>query len=309
MEASPELALDLMREYIPVLAIVGVGLDRRRGGDRADLGLIAALARERQTTQIIALCQAEDRELAARAVTAGAGDVLELPVAGETAQFLFAQAVRLAQLAMPSPGQRPAGSAADSIPAVLGDSAAIVALRQHILRVAPTEASVVLTGESGSGKEVVARALHAASRRSHRAFVAINCAAIPETLLESELFGYERGAFTGALKQTPGRIELAHRGTLFLDEIGDLPMALQAKLLRFLQERVIERLGGRTEIPLDVRIICATHRELTQLIASGRFREDLYYRLAEISLISTLTVERPPTGSTSPSCTARNSLT
>jgi two-component system NtrC family response regulator len=143
---------------------------------------------------------------------------------------------------------------------------------------------VLLLGESGTGKELLARALHDLSPRRNERFVAINCAAIPENLLESELFGYEKGAFTGAAKQTLGRIETANGGTLMLDEIGDLPMALQAKLLRFLQERVIERVGGRAEIPVDVRIVCATHQDLKALITEGRFREDLYYRLAEIVL-------------------------
>jgi two-component system NtrC family response regulator len=141
---------------------------------------------------------------------------------------------------------------------------------------------VMILGESGTGKELFARALHELSPRAAGRFVAINCAAIPENLLESELFGYEKGAFTGAAKTTPGRIETANGGTLMLDEIGDLPMPLQAKLLRFLQERVIERVGGRSEIPVDVRIVCATHQDLKALIAEGRFREDLYYRLAEI---------------------------
>jgi two-component system NtrC family response regulator len=140
----------------------------------------------------------------------------------------------------------------------------------------------MLLGESGTGKEVLARGVHESSPRKKERFVAINCAAIPDNLLESELFGYEKGAFTGAAKTTPGKIETAHGGTLFLDEIGDLPLSLQSKLLRFLQERVIERLGGRQEIPVDVRIVCATHQDLTALIADGRFREDLYYRLAEI---------------------------
>ena len=157
-----------------------------------------------------------------------------------------------------------------------------------IEKVAPTSATVLILGESGTGKELLARALHDLSPRRGERFVAINCAAIPETLLESELFGYEKGAFTGAVKQTLGKIELARGGTLFLDEIGDLPMALQAKLLRFLQERVIERVGGRQEIPVDVRIVCATHQSLKARIAEGRFREDLYYRLAEI------VVEIPP---------------
>jgi two-component system NtrC family response regulator len=151
-----------------------------------------------------------------------------------------------------------------------------------IEKVASTNATVMLLGESGTGKELLARGVHSLSARREGRFVAINCAAIPENLLESELFGYERGAFTGAAKQTPGKIELAHRGTLFLDEIGDLPAALQAKILRFLQDRIIERLGGRQEIPVDVRVVCATHQDLRAMIAQGRFREDLYYRLAEI---------------------------
>ncbi len=151
-----------------------------------------------------------------------------------------------------------------------------------IEKVAPTSATVMILGESGTGKELLARALHEQSPRAGNRFVAINCAAIPENLLESELFGYEKGAFTGATRQTQGKIEVAHGGTLFLDEIGDLPMSLQAKLLRFLQERVIERVGGRHEIPVDVRIICATHQTLKDYIQQGRFREDLYYRLAEI---------------------------
>jgi two-component system NtrC family response regulator len=140
----------------------------------------------------------------------------------------------------------------------------------------------MLLGESGTGKEVLARALHNLSPRAAQRFMAINCAAIPENLLESELFGYEKGAFTGAAKQTKGKVELAHGGTFFLDEVGDLPMALQAKLLRFLQERVIERIGGHEEIAVDVRIVCATHQNLRELAAAGRFREDLYYRLSEI---------------------------
>jgi two-component system NtrC family response regulator len=151
-------------------------------------------------------------------------------------------------------------------------------------KVAPTDVTTLILGESGTGKELIARALHNLSPRANEKFLAINCAAIPETLLESELFGYEKGAFTGANKQTLGKIEYAHQGTFFLDEVGDLPMALQAKMLRFLQERVIERVGGREEIPVDVRIVCATHQDLQKLIEAGRFREDLYYRISEISI-------------------------
>jgi two-component system NtrC family response regulator len=152
---------------------------------------------------------------------------------------------------------------------------------RQVERVAATKASVMLLGASGTGKELLARGLHQASGRQG-AFVAINCAAIPENLLESELFGHEKGAFTGAVKTTEGKIEQAHGGTLFLDEVGDIPLALQVKLLRFLQERVIERIGGRRAIAVDTRIVCATHQNLESMMGEGRFREDLWYRLAEI---------------------------
>ena len=152
-------------------------------------------------------------------------------------------------------------------------------------KIAPTSASVLILGESGTGKELLARAVHAESNRHDGRFVAINCAAIPEQLLESELFGHEKGAFTGAAKQTIGKVELADGGTLFLDEIGDMPLPLQAKLLRFLQDRVIERVGGREEIRVDVRIVCATNQDLSAIIASQRFRQDLYYRIGEISIV------------------------
>jgi two-component system NtrC family response regulator len=149
-------------------------------------------------------------------------------------------------------------------------------------KIAPTSVTVLLLGESGTGKELVARALHELSPRTEKPFVAINCAAIPENLLESELFGHEKGAFTGAHKQVAGKIELANHGTLFLDEIGDMPVPLQAKLLRFLQQRSFERIGGRTEIAVDVRIVCATNRKPEELMKTGQFREDLYYRLSEM---------------------------
>ena len=164
----------------------------------------------------------------------------------------------------------------------------MVKICQVVEKVAPSDVSVLLLGESGTGKELLARALHELGPRSAKRFIAINCAAIPENLLESELFGYERGAFTGAVKQTKGKIELADGGTLFLDEIGDLPLSLQVKLLRFLQERVLERIGGRQEIPVNVRVVCATHQDLSELIQKGSFREDLYYRL------SGLVVNIPP---------------
>jgi two-component system NtrC family response regulator len=160
----------------------------------------------------------------------------------------------------------------------------MVRVCRTVEKVAPSNASILLLGDSGTGKELCARSLHDLSPRASGRFIAINCAAIPENLLESELFGYEKGAFTGAVKQTPGKIEYASGGTLFLDEVGDLPMSLQAKLLRFLQERVVERVGGREEISVDVRVVCATHQDLQEKIRSGTFREDLYYRISEIAI-------------------------
>jgi two-component system, NtrC family, response regulator len=162
-----------------------------------------------------------------------------------------------------------------------------------IERVANADVSVMLLGASGTGKELLARAVHQSSGRAKKEFIAINCAAIPENLLEAELFGHEKGAFTGAIKTTPGKIEMAHGGTLFLDEVGDIPLPLQVKLLRFLQERVIERIGGRATIAVDTRIVCATHQHLETMIADGRFREDLYYRLAEIVVNIPSLAERP----------------
>src|SRR5512135_1636911 len=162
---------------------------------------------------------------------------------------------------------------------LIGQGAAMQQVAELARRVAPANASVVITGESGTGKEVVARAIHALSPRKDRPFVALNCSAIPATLIESELFGYERGAFTGADQRRPGNFELAHNGTLFLDEIGELPLELQAKFLRVLEERKFRRLGGRVEVEVDVRVICATNRDLKEEIRRGRFREDLYFRL------------------------------
>jgi two-component system NtrC family response regulator len=167
---------------------------------------------------------------------------------------------------------------------VVACSPEMVKVCRTIEKVAPSNATILILGDSGTGKELCARSLHSLSPRAGNRFIAINCAAIPENLLESELFGYEKGAFTGAIKQTPGKIEYANSGTLFLDEVGDLPMPLQAKLLRFLQERIVERIGGREEIPVDVRVVCATHQDLQEKIRIGTFREDLYYRISEISV-------------------------
>src|SRR5690349_3557520 len=232
-------------------------------------------------TKVIVLTGQNDRAHALKAVELGAYDFFAKPFEPELLGLTIARAYRLYDLQQENLRLQLMRQP-DALDGVLTRDPELLRICRTIEKVAGIGATVMLLGESGTGKELLARGLHALSPRSTERFVAINCAAIPENLLESELFGYEKGAFTGAAKTTPGKIELADRGTLMLDEIGDLPLTLQGKLLRFLQERVIERIGGRKEIPVDVRIVCATHRDLKELIKEGRFREDLFYRLAEI---------------------------
>jgi transcriptional regulator with PAS, ATPase and Fis domain len=178
-------------------------------------------------------------------------------------------------------------------PMIIGEAASMKQLSVAVHRAATTDATVLIEGESGTGKELFARAVHALSGRSNGPFVAINCAAIPDTLLEAELFGYERGAFTGATQRKPGKFELANRGTLFLDEIGELPLALQGKILRALQEKTFDRLGGTSSIKVDVRVVAATNRQLKQAVATRRFREDLYFRLSVFPITVPPLRERP----------------
>ena len=213
----------------------------------------------------------------------GAFDFLAKPFEPEVLNISVERAFRMHALQAENRRLR-AMALPDGLSKLITRDPGMLGICRTIEKVANANVTVLLLGESGTGKEVLARGLHQQSQRKDSKFVAINCAAIPENLLESELFGYEKGAFTGAAKTTPGKIETAHNGTLMLDEIGDLPLPLQAKLLRFLQERVIERVGGRQEIAVNVRIVCATHQNLRQLIEEGRFREDLYYRLAEIEV-------------------------
>jgi two-component system NtrC family response regulator len=238
-------------------------------------------------TKVIVLTGQNDRANALKAIALGAYDFCEKPFEPTLLGLMLERAFRVHDLQEENRRLQ----AAQHSPAMAGlvtRDPGMQKICRTIEKIAPTSATLLIIGESGTGKELLARALHDLSPRKNNRFVAINCAAIPETLLESELFGYEKGAFTGAAKQTIGKFETAQGGTLFLDEIGDLPLALQVKLLRFLQERVIERIGGRQEIPIDVRVVCATHQNLKDLTAAGKFREDLYYRLAEI------VVEVPP---------------
>ncbi len=236
--------------------------------------------------KVIVLSGQSDRANAVKAVELGAYDFLAKPLEADLLNMTIERALRVHDLQSEVVRLRTMAPS-EALAGLITRDPQMLRICRTVEKVAPSSATVLLLGESGTGKEVLAQGVHACSRRGGK-FVAINCAAIPENLLESELFGYEKGAFTGAAKTTVGRIETADGGTLFLDEIGDLPASLQAKLLRFLQERTIERLGGRSVRPVDVRIVCATHQDLPALIKQGRFREDLYYRLAEI------VVEIPP---------------
>src|SRR5579863_6633756 len=235
-------------------------------------------------TKIIAMTEHDARGLAVQAVGLGAADFYHKPLDAGVLSIVVRRALRIRELEEENWRLRER-TGAMALEGILGVSDAMRSLCRAIEKVAPTNATVLLLGESGTGKELLARAVHRLSGRSHQQFVAINCAAIPDTLLESELFGYEKGAFTGAAKRTPGKLEAANGGTLFLDEIGEMPIALQAKMLRVLQERVVERIGARTPIPLDLRIICATNRNLDALLASGAFRDDLFYRISEVDIL------------------------
>jgi two-component system NtrC family response regulator len=278
-----ESALAQMRRHEPAVVTMDLGLPPQPDDPIEGFRLIEEALALAPEAKIVVLTGQNDRANALKAIALGAYDFYAKPFEPETLGLTIERAYRFYELQQENRRLMEAGGGA-ALNGVLTRDPEMQRLCRMTEKVAATDATVLLLGESGTGKELFARALHERSPRGANRLVAINCAAIPENLLESELFGYEKGAFTGAAKQTPGKIEAAHRGTLFLDEIGDLPAALQAKLLRFLQQRVIERVGGREEIPVDVRIVCATHQNLKDLIAQGRFREDLYYRLAEIVL-------------------------
>ncbi|WP_284615924.1 PEP-CTERM-box response regulator transcription factor [Aquabacterium humicola] len=281
-----ESALVQVRRHQPAVVTMDLGLPPDPDSTSEGFALLQQLLEIDPNVKVIVLTGQNDQANALRAVALGAYDFFAKPFEPELLGLTIDRAYRLAELQGEN-RRLQALQQPDALSGLVTRDPEMLKVCRLIDRVASSDVTVLLLGESGTGKEVLAQGLHQASKRQGR-FVAINCAAIPETLLESELFGYERGAFTGANKTTPGKIETAHGGTLMLDEIGDLPQSLQAKLLRFLQERKIERLGGRQEIAVDVRVVCATHQDLKALIAEGRFREDLYYRLAEI------TVDIPP---------------
>lgn len=276
-----EAALAQVRRHEPAVVTMDLGLPPDPDGATEGLATLQEILALAPDTKLIVLTGNQDHENAVRAIGMGAYDFHQKPFDHDMLALVVQRAFYLHALQLRN--RQLLQSHADSpVSGLISRDPAMLKVCRSIEKVASSSATVMLLGESGTGKEVLARALHEFSGRRDKRFVAINCAAIPENLLESELFGYEKGAFTGAVKQTLGKIEMASGGTFFLDEVGDLPMALQAKLLRFLQERIIERVGGRVEIPVDVRIVCATHQKLKELALAGRFREDLYYRLSEI---------------------------
>jgi len=283
MAASREEALTMARRFEPAVVLQDLGLPPDAEGVTEGMQTLREILSLAPQTKVIVVTGNADRDNAVRAVSLGAYDFYQKPVDTDVLRLLVGRAFHIHQLEEQNRQLREAQLTSPMEGFIATDDAMFKVCRM-IEKVAPTDASVLILGESGTGKELVARALHSQSGRKGARFVAINCAAIPEQLLESELFGYEKGAFTGAAKTTLGKIETASGGTLFLDEIGDMPLALQAKLLRFLQDRVIERVGGRQEIPVDVRIVCATNRDLQQFIIEQKFRQDLYFRIGEVTI-------------------------
>jgi len=276
-------ALSKLKRHEPKVVTLDMGLPPDPGGTTEGLATLAEMMSFSPKTKVIVVTGNDDRASAVKAIAIGAYDFYLKPIDSDILALIVKRAFQVRSLE--DENQRLSDRKENApLAGLIANSPQMLKICRTIEKIAPANVTTLLLGESGTGKEVLAKAIHHLSPRNNARFVAINCAAIPDNLLESELFGYEKGAFTGANKQTLGKIEVANGGTLFLDEIGDLPMPLQAKLLRFLQERIIERVGGRKEIPVDVRVVCATHRGLPDMIKDGSFREDLYYRLSEITV-------------------------
>src|SRR4051812_3868752 len=284
-------AIDALRAYEPEVVTLDLGLPPDPDGTDEGFATLAEILRLKPDTKVIVATGHGARESAIKAVAMGAYDFYKKPVDIDELGFIVARAFHLHDIEDEN-RRLDSGGAATVLGSIITTAPEMLKVGKTIERVASADVSVMLLGASGTRKEVLARAVHEKSGRKGE-FIAINCAAIPENLLEAELFGYERGAFTGAVKSNVGKIELAEGGTLFLDEVGDIPLALQVKLLRFLQERVIERIGGRQPIAIDTRVVCATHQDLDAMTADGRFREDLYYRLAEIVVKIPTLAQRP----------------
>jgi two-component system NtrC family response regulator len=276
-------AIDLLRSEEPSVVTLDLGLPPDPNGVTEGFATLETILALKPETKVIVASGHGARESALRAIASGAYDFYQKPVDIDQLGLIVRRAFQLHGIEHENRRlEERVGEDTKVLGTMITAAPEMLKVARTIERVANTGVSVMLLGASGTGKELLARGLHESSRRAGGAFVAINCAAIPENLLEAELFGYEKGAFTGAIKTTEGKIELAHGGTLFLDEVGDIPLPLQVKLLRFLQERTIERIGGRKPIAVDTRIVCATHQDLPEMIKAGSFREDLWYRLAEI---------------------------
>jgi two-component system NtrC family response regulator len=278
---NQEGAISLARSEEPPVVTLDLGLPPDADGASEGLATLERIRKLCPNSKVIVVTGSDEREHALKAVSLGAYDFYQKPIDADMIRLIVDRAYRLYSLETENDRLRKLEARAP-LPGLVTASPAMLQVCSIVEKVATSAATVLLLGESGTGKEVIARALHDLSARQANRFVPINCAAIPENLLETELFGHEKGAFTGAHKQVIGRIELANNGTLFLDEIGDMPLSLQAKLLRFLQERTFERLGGRGQIAVDVRVVCATHRNLDELLKARLFREDLFYRLSQI---------------------------
>jgi two-component system NtrC family response regulator len=276
-------AVDMIRAAEPAVVTLDLGLPPDPDGVTEGFATLEGILALKPQTKVIVATGHGAHESALRAVASGAYDYYQKPVDIDQLGLIVRRAFQLHELEEENRRlEQESGDGATILGAMITGAPEMTKVARTIERVANTNVSVMLLGASGTGKELIARGLHQASNRRGGAFVAINCAAIPENLLEAELFGYEKGAFTGAIRSVEGKIELAAGGTLFLDEIGDVPLPLQVKLLRFIQERVIERIGGRKAIPVDTRIVCATHQNLESMINAATFREDLFYRLAEV---------------------------
>ena len=276
-------AIAALRRHEPAVVLQDLGLPPDAEGVAEGFACLLETLKLAPHTKVIVVTGQLDKQNAVRAVGLGAYDFYQKPVDTDVLRLLVQRAFNIHAL---EEQNRTLRQCQGEMPldGVIAISDSMTKACRTIEKVAPTNASVLLLGESGTGKELLAKAVHALSPRAAKPFVAINCAAIPENLLESELFGHEKGAFTGAVRQTQGKFEQANGGTIFLDEIGDMPLALQAKLLRFLQDRVVERIGGRDRITVDVRIVCATNKDPLGLIQAGEFREDLYYRISEVTV-------------------------
>lgn len=285
-------AIAQLRRFEPAVVLQDLGLPPDADGVTEGLETLKEILTNAPATKVIVVTGNHDRRNAIEAVSRGAYDFYQKPVDTDVLKLIVSRAFHIEALERQN-RELLESRAGMPIEGIVATDEAMLSVCRRIEKVAPADVSVLVLGESGTGKELVARAIHSLGSRKNGKFVAINCAAIPEQLLESELFGYEKGAFTGAIKQTIGKVELADGGTLFLDEIGDMPLQLQAKLLRFLQGRVIERIGGRQEIPINVRVVCATNRDLQVQIANQQFRQDLFYRISEVTITVPPLRDRP----------------